>query len=225
MRGWEYPMLVLQLMFTLATDVESRLLPNEQDKINIQGTSYYFGDLKVYCLNALASLLEIMAYLQKDCFADFELICLNQLIANFRYQDYKLIKLKQDMNSVIDALKLQKEYELKLQKEYELEQQKQSKKEINIKLDNKKNENVDNLLIKVSLLENTVIESEKTVIWLREELINNIYPNTSYDREIMSLDIIKSLIEINIIGSEKLINLFFKSKQLVYTLLNLFVSR
>jgi hypothetical protein len=36
------------------------------------------------------------------------------------------------MNSVIDALKLQKEYEL--------EQQKQSKKEINIKLDNKKNE-------------------------------------------------------------------------------------
>jgi hypothetical protein len=77
-----------------------------------------------------------MAYLQKDCFADFELICLNQLIANFRYQDFKLIKLKQDMNAVIDALKLQKEYELKLQKEYELEQQKQSKK-----LDNKKNEN------------------------------------------------------------------------------------
>lgn len=90
-------------------------------------------------------------------------------------------------------------------------------------IDKKNNITTDDILL--SEAEKLIKDSEATIVWLREELINNMYPNTSFDREIMTLDIFKSLIEIDLPGSDKLMTLFLKSKKLVFTLLNMFVSR
>jgi len=111
--GWEYEMFSLMMMFILACDVNNDILPglNDDDvySTTIPGSGGIRScDIKTVCVKAIASIVEVLAYLQKDEFSDIDVDCLNILIANFRLNNFMLLQMKKDLNAVLDDNKRKK---------------------------------------------------------------------------------------------------------------------
>lgn len=75
--------------------------------------------------------------------------------------------------------------------------------------------------IKLQLIKN-VTESHEVFDWLRDSVLENLYPGTTYDRELMALDIIDSIIEVVGTKSPLLDGLF--TAIMTNTFLNLLIS-
>jgi len=97
LHGWQFPSLLMQVMFVLATDSNNEVLPMDcqiKDFVN----KFNNTSVKEICIRALASVLELQQMCVREKNFKEDLQCMDLLIRNYRLNQLKLHVIKKDLS-------------------------------------------------------------------------------------------------------------------------------
>jgi len=97
LHGWQFPSLLMQVMFVLATDSNNEILPMDCE-INGFVNKFPNTSVKEICIRALASVLELQQMCVREKIFKEDLQCMDLLIRNYRLNQLKLHVIKKDLS-------------------------------------------------------------------------------------------------------------------------------
>jgi hypothetical protein len=97
LHGWQFPSLLMQVMFVLATDSKNEVLPMDC-QINDFVNKFNNTSVKEICIRALASILELQQMCVREKIFKEDLQCMDLLIRNYRLNQLKLHVIKKDLS-------------------------------------------------------------------------------------------------------------------------------
>jgi hypothetical protein len=97
LHGWQFPSLLMQVMFVLATDSNNEVLPIDCE-INGFENKFPNTSVKEICIRALASVLELQQMCVREKIFKDDLQCMDLLIRNYRLNQLKLHVIKKDLS-------------------------------------------------------------------------------------------------------------------------------
>jgi hypothetical protein len=97
LHGWQFPSLLMQVMFVLATDSNNEILPIDCE-INGFENKFPNTSVKEICIRALASVLELQQMCVREKIFKEDLQCMDLLIRNYRLNQLKLHVIKKDLS-------------------------------------------------------------------------------------------------------------------------------